>query len=79
MAHYEPPHQDLCCLQIQLVASLVVKELIGIMPCSVQIFSVKLLLAIGVIVFASVAEKNVLIVTQELVTVRKGVTVRYIY
>ena len=79
MAHYEPPHQDLCCLQIQLFASLVVKELIGIMPCSVQIFSVKLLLAIGVIVFASVAEKNILIVTQELVTVRKGITVGYLY
>ena len=29
MAHYEPPHQDLCCLQIQLFLSLVVKELIG--------------------------------------------------
>ena len=27
MAHYEPPHQDLCCLQIQLFSSLVVKEL----------------------------------------------------
>ena len=28
VAHYEPPHQDLRCLQIQLFASLVVKELI---------------------------------------------------
>ena len=27
MAHYEPPHQDLCCLQIQLLSSLVVKKL----------------------------------------------------
>ena len=27
MAHHEPPHQDLRCLQIQLFASLVVKEL----------------------------------------------------
>ena len=27
MAHYEPPHQDLRCLQIQLFSSLVVKEL----------------------------------------------------
>ena len=27
MAHYEPPHQDLRCLQIQLFLSLVVKEL----------------------------------------------------
>ena len=27
MAHNEPPHQDLCCLQIQLLLSLVVKEL----------------------------------------------------
>ena len=26
--HYEPPHQDLRCLQIQLYASLVLKELI---------------------------------------------------
>ena len=25
--HYEPPHQDLRCLQIQLFSSLVVKEL----------------------------------------------------
>ena len=23
VAHYEPPHQDLCCLQIQLFLSLV--------------------------------------------------------
>ena len=28
MAHYEPPHQDLRCLQSQLFSSLVVKELI---------------------------------------------------
>ena len=27
VAHYEPPHQDLHCLQIQLVSSLVLKEL----------------------------------------------------
>ena len=27
VAHYEPPHQVLYCLQIQLFASLVVKEL----------------------------------------------------
>ena len=27
MAHYEPLHQDLCCLQIQLFSSLVLKEL----------------------------------------------------
>ena len=27
MAHYEPPHQDLRCLQIQLFSYLVVKEL----------------------------------------------------
>ena len=27
VAHYEPPHQDLCCLQIQLFSSLVLKEL----------------------------------------------------
>ena len=32
MAHYEPPHQDLRCLQIQLFLSLVVKEL----NCSVK-------------------------------------------
>ena len=29
MAHHEPPHQDLRCLQIQLFESLVVKELSG--------------------------------------------------
>ena len=28
VAHYEPPHQDLRCLQIQLFSSLVLKELI---------------------------------------------------
>ena len=28
MAHDEPPHQDICCLQIQLFSSLVVNELI---------------------------------------------------
>ena len=28
VAHYEPPHQDLHCLQIQLFSSLVLKELI---------------------------------------------------
>ena len=27
MAHYESPHQDLRCLQIQLFSSLVLKEL----------------------------------------------------
>ena len=27
MAHYEPPHQDLRCLQVQLFSSLVLKEL----------------------------------------------------
>ena len=27
VAHHEPPHQDLCCLQIQLFSSVVVKEL----------------------------------------------------
>ena len=27
VAHYEPPHQDLCCLQIQLFSFLVFKEL----------------------------------------------------
>ena len=27
VAHQEPPHQDLCCLQIQLFLSLVLKEL----------------------------------------------------
>ena len=28
VAHHEPPHQDLHCLQIQLFSSLVLKELI---------------------------------------------------
>ena len=51
MAHYEPPHQDLRCLQIQLFSSLVVKELNNdidifatkqvaqncILPCSTKI------------------------------------------
>ena len=27
MAHYEPPHQEIRCLQIQLFAPLVVEEL----------------------------------------------------
>ena len=27
VAHYEPPFEDLCCLQIQLFSSLVLKEL----------------------------------------------------
>ena len=27
VAHHEPPHQDLRCLQIQLFSSLVVQEL----------------------------------------------------
>ena len=31
VAHYEPPHQDQDCLQIQLFSSLVVKELINIL------------------------------------------------
>ena len=31
VAHYEPPHQDLHCLQIQLFSSLVLKELILLM------------------------------------------------
>ena len=29
MAHCEPPHQDLRCLQIQLFSSLVIKELLS--------------------------------------------------
>ena len=29
VAHYELPHQDLCCLQIQLFLSLVLKELMS--------------------------------------------------
>ena len=29
VAHYEPPHQDLCCLQTELLSSLVLKELIS--------------------------------------------------
>ena len=29
VAHYEPPHQELSCLQIQLFSSLVVKELMS--------------------------------------------------
>ena len=32
MAHDEPPHQDLRCLQIQLFSSLVVKELMHESP-----------------------------------------------
>ena len=32
MAHHEPPHQDLHCLQIQLFSSLVVKELNRVVP-----------------------------------------------
>ena len=27
-AHYEPPHQNLCCLQIELFSSLEHKELV---------------------------------------------------
>ena len=27
VAHYEPPHQDLCCLQIKLLSSQMLKEL----------------------------------------------------
>ena len=27
VAHDEPPHQDLCCLQIQLFSLLILKEL----------------------------------------------------
>ena len=26
VAHYEPPHQDLCCLRVQLILSLVLKD-----------------------------------------------------
>ena len=29
VAHFEPPHEDLCCLQIQLLSSVVLKELNG--------------------------------------------------
>ena len=34
VAHYEPPHPDLCWLQIQLFSSLVFKELDGILKSS---------------------------------------------
>ena len=30
VAHYWPPHQDLCCLQIQLFLSLALKEFSGL-------------------------------------------------
>ena len=33
VAHYEPPHQDLRCLQIQLLLSLVLKELTQTQTC----------------------------------------------
>ena len=36
MAHYEPPHQDLRCLQIQLFSSLVVKELSLLVSNAIQ-------------------------------------------
>ena len=38
VAHYEPPHQDLPCLQIQLFLSLVLKELryMGTLPFQVR-------------------------------------------
>ena len=41
-AYYEPPYQDLCCLQIQLFSSLVLKEFIHYEPpyqdlCCLQI------------------------------------------
>ena len=32
VAHYEPPHQDLRCLQIQLFSPLAVKELRRTIP-----------------------------------------------
>ena len=32
VAHYEPHHQDLHCLRIQLFSSLVLKEFIVVLP-----------------------------------------------
>ena len=37
VAHYEPPHQDLHCLQIQLFSSLVLKELIVQLVCIISL------------------------------------------
>ena len=33
VAHFEPPHHDLCCLQIQLFSSLVLDELKRLFLC----------------------------------------------
>ena len=50
MAHNEPPHQGLRCLQIQLFSSLVLKEL---KPCP-EVFLQVLLLRVVVKVFLKV-------------------------
>ena len=50
MAHYEPPHQDLRCLQIQLFSSLVVKELRGYGETVAPQFEGVLLLFVVVVV-----------------------------
>ena len=38
MTHDEPPHQDLCCLQIQLFLSLVLRELRLGASSGIQVF-----------------------------------------
>ena len=44
VAHYEPPHQDLRCLHIQLFSSLVLKDLSGIsMTSSITVLKLLLL------------------------------------
>ena len=40
VAHHEPPHQDLRCLQIQLFSSLVLKEKISKFKPSSQIYRI---------------------------------------
>ena len=49
VAHYEPPHQDLRCLQIQLLSSLVLKELIFEVNFRLKLF-VMVLIIIKIII-----------------------------
>ena len=40
VAHYEPPHQDLRCLQIQLFSSLVLKQLRNVVAVLIELFGI---------------------------------------
>ena len=68
MAHYEPPHQDLRCLQIQLFSTTVVKELTdsqtALQRCGLQICEAAFLHNVSQLILLSLFSRNIDILLQ---------------